>query len=826
MTTEQVQGKTAVRTNGEKLTPASRDALWYETPAGPWTEALPIGSGRLGAMVFGRLGEERIQLNEDSLWYGGPGIGSSPDAAEQLPRIRELLLAGEPEQAEELAMTAVMTQSGHLAPYQTLGELLIRFPGEPAAAERYIRELRLDEAAAVTRFGCGAEERTRTVFASEPHAVIAVRIEGSEPGGLSLRAGMTRRPFEGRMTQLERGVAMEGQCGPDGVRYAAVLRAEAEGGSCRLLGDVILIDGADSATLYIAAATTFRSEDPLAESLARVQAALEAGYDEIRERHLHAHRALYDRVTLELGSGTDAGHISGRGHESARGQESLQGQEPGRIQESEPGQESVPGQESGQSLDSLPTDVRLRLLREGGSDPGLVRLFFLYGRYLLLSSSRPGSLPANLQGIWNESFTPPWESDFHLNINLQMNYWPAEVCNLAETHEPLFDLLDRLRENGTVTAREMYGAEGFVAHHATNMWGDTGIVGVWVPAVIWPTGGAWLSLHLWEHYRYQPDRLFLEERAYPMLKDAARFFLDTLLEDSRGRLVTGPSVSPENTYELPDGNRGSLCIGPSMDSQILHALFSACEEAAAVLGVDAEFADKLAAARRRLPEPEIGSRGQLLEWSEEYGEPEPGHRHISHLFALHPGEQITPERTPQLAQAARKTLESRLAHGGGHTGWSRAWILNFWARLGEGGEAHEHLMELLRHAVHPNLFGDHPPFQIDANFGGTAGVAEMLLQSHGGELKLLPALPPEWPEGRVTGLCARGGAECDLSWAGGRLTEAELRFTHGGSFFIRHGEELAAVGGDGLPRMLISEDGRYRFDARAGDVLRISAIRA
>ncbi|WP_049869223.1 glycoside hydrolase family 95 protein [Paenibacillus sp. D9] len=820
MTTEQMQGKTA-RTNGERLKPASRDALWYEAPAGAWTEALPIGSGRLGAMVFGRLGEERIQLNEDSLWYGGPGIGSSPDAAEQLPRIRELLLAGEPEQAEELAMTAVMTQSGHLAPYQTLGELLIRFPGEPAAAERYIRELRLDEAAAVTRFGWEAEERTRTVFASEPHAVIAVRIEGSIPGGLSLRAGMTRRPFEGRMTQLERGVAMEGQCGPDGVRYAAVLRAEAEGGSCRLLGDAILIDGADSATLYLAAATTFRSEDPLAESLARVQAALEAGYDEVRERHLRAHRALYGRVTLELGAGTDeADGRSGREMKPSSGQEPAQGRKPFREEE------SGTMLETGRTLDSLPTDVRLRLLREGASDPGLVRLFFLYGRYLLLSSSRPGSLPANLQGIWNESFTPPWESDFHLNINLQMNYWPAEVCNLAETHEPVFDLLDRLRENGTVTAREMYGAEGFVAHHATNMWGDTGIVGVWVPAVIWPTGGAWLSLHLWEHYRYQPDRRFLEHRAYPTLKDAARFFLDTLLEDGRGRLVTGPSVSPENMYELPNGNRGALCIGPSMDSQILHALFSACEEAAAELGVDAELAERLAAARRRLPEPEIGSRGQLLEWSEEYGEPEPGHRHISHLFALHPGEQITPERTPQLAEAARTTLESRLAHGGGHTGWSRAWILNFWARLGEGGEAHEHLMELLRHAVHPNLFGDHPPFQIDANFGGTAGVAEMLLQSHGGELKLLPALPPEWPEGRVTGLRARGGAECDLSWAGGRLTEAELRFTHGGSFFIRHGGELAAVDGAGLPKKFIFEDGRYRFDARAGDVLRLSAVRA
>ncbi|WP_298577278.1 glycoside hydrolase family 95 protein [uncultured Luteimonas sp.] len=719
--------------------------LWYPRPATQWVEALPLGNGRLGAMVWGGGKHERIQLNEDTLYAGGPYDPTPATALSALPEVRRLLFAGRYAEAEALANAQMMGQPVKQMPYQPLGDLVLDF-FEIAETNGYRRELDLDTAIATSSFEARGLQHRREVLVSPVDQCVAVRLSGDKPGRISLRIGLASdQPSAQVQSDGDAGLLMRGHnetaFGIEGrLRFAARLRVLAQGGTLLRRGDRIELRDADEALLLLTAATSYRRYDDVSgdpETITREQldAAARRRWHALREAHVAAHRTLFRRVSIDLGS-------------------------------------------TAADVAALPTDERVARFA-GGNDPQLAALYHQFGRYLLIASSRAGSQPANLQGIWNDLMHPPWESKYTININTQMNYWPAEANALAECVEPLERMVSELAERGAHTARAMYGAPGWVAHHNTDLWRATAPIdgAQWG---LWPLGGAWLLQQLWDRWDYGRDIDDLR-RIYPLFKGAAKFFAATLVEDPRtGALVTAPSISPENQH--PHG--AALCAGPSMDAQILRDLFGQCIDASRLLDTDRDFAARLASLRERLPPHRIGRAGQLQEWQHDWDmdAPEIDHRHVSHLYALHPSSQINPRDTPELAAAARRSLEIR---GDEATGWGIGWRLNLWARLRDGQRAMKILRMLLSPSrTYPNLFDAHPPFQIDGNFGGTAGITEMLVQSWGGAVFLLPALPPDWPDGELRGVRVRNAGQVDLAWRGGRLREATLRSERGGEYAV------------------------------------------
>ena len=754
--------------------------LWYKAPADDWNKALPIGNGRIGAMVFSQPIEEKLQLNEDSVWSGGFRERNNACAYENLDKVRKLLLDEKIEEAESIVNDLFCGTPPNQRHYMPLGDLIIKHYNE-SVADFHSRTLDLETAVCTTEYTLSDVRYKREVFVSSPDQALVMNITADKAESVCVRISIDGRDdyFDSNTPVSDNEILYFGGCGgEDGIYFCASIKVLAKGGRVRRFGNYLLTENCDEVMIVLGAQTSFRHSDYKGQAMYDADSAAALGYEELKARHISDYKSLFDRADITLKDTQNESEI-----------------------------------------ENLATDERLARVKEGRQDNRLAELYHKFGRYLYIAGSREGSLPLNLQGIWNKDMWPAWGGKYTVNINTEMNYWAVENCGLSELHSPLFELIERMRPNGRKTAKEMYNCSGFVCHHNTDIWGDTAPQDLWMPATQWPMGAAWLCLHIMEHYRFTLDRQFLAEK-YETIKEAAQFFTEFLIEDKQGRLVTCPSVSPENTYITESGAKGSMCIGPSMDSQIITCLFNDVIEAQEILGIDKAYGEKLKAILTKLPRPEIGKYGQIKEWAIDYDEAESGHRHVSQLFALYPAALISKRSTPELAKAAAATLERRLSHGGGHTGWSRAWMINFYARLFDGDEVYNNIQALLAHSTAENMFDMHPPFQIDGNFGGTAGITEALLQSENGELVILPALPSQWAEGSFRGLKARGGYTVSCEWENGRAKTVTLTASADGKCRLVTDEKLnITCGGADISTEYI--DGCAVFDTAEGKTYNI-----
>ncbi|UCD27463.1 MAG: glycoside hydrolase N-terminal domain-containing protein [Planctomycetota bacterium] len=787
---------------GEALT------LWSRQPGQEWAEALPLGNGRLGAMVFGSVPKERIQLNEESLWAGEPFDVYPDNFAENIKTLQQLVLKGKILEAQKFGMEHLTKTPTSFRSYEPLTDLWIELD-HVLQTDDYRRELDLHTGIVRVEYRTGEALLKREVLISAVDDVMAIRISSDKPGTVGGRIRLTRdKDMEVSVSGTDR-LHMNGQIvdisapkgyddnpggsGPGGehMKFAGRLLARSKGGIVRKDPNILVIEGADEVVLLFTAATDFsldkmnfdRSIDPGAVADRILEKAAKKSWNEILRDHVKEHRYYFDRVSIDLGKSKQ---------------------------------------------DTLPTDERLAALKKGGDDPGLIALYFQFGRYLLMSSSRrPGRIPSNLQGIWNGQMWAPWEADFHLNINMQMNYWPADLCNLSETVDSLTDWFEKVAEKGRISAKKLYGANGWVAYTTVNLFRRTTPGGSFRSSqfqngVLDPLAGAWMAMALWRHYEFTLNESFLRDRAYPILKGACEFLLDCLVEDKDGNLVIVPSTSPENSYLHPEtGEAVRITRGSTYHMTIVRAVFDATIEASKILGIDDGFRSKLVRALERIPPVKVGMDGTIREWVEDFKEHEPGHRHMSHLLGLHPFAQITP-RIPKLFEAARKTIERRLSHGGGQPAWSRAWIVNFYARLLDGDEARKHILTLIRKSTHPNLFYNHPRFQVDGHFGGTAGIAEMLVQSHGGQIHLLPALPKAWPTGYVRGLKARCGFIVDIEWEKGKISGARIQSELGSLCRVRCSVPLSVTSERQTMNVRNPEQSLVEFATKAGGIYNLN----